>query len=80
MNRLRKKFAHIPTVAQAALFFENDIDRQIDHKIALDSWIDYLDNTKVLSDSWFAHSASDLKKFHENSLSLTKIRKVSCLR
>ena len=65
LNRLRKKFAHIPTVAQAALFFENDIDRQIDHKIALDSWIDYLDNTRVLSDSWFAHSASDLKKFHE---------------
>jgi D-lactate dehydrogenase (cytochrome) len=65
LNRLRKKFAHIPTAAQAALFFENDVDRQIDHKISLDSWINYLGNTSVLSDSWFAYSASDLKKFHE---------------
>jgi D-lactate dehydrogenase (cytochrome) len=65
LNRLRKKFTHIPNVAQAALFFENDVNHQIDHKIALDSWIDYLGNSSVLCDSWFAHSDSDLKKFHE---------------
>ena len=65
LNRLRKKYANIPLPAQSALFFENDIDRQSDHDPALEAWFDYLKETSALSDSWFAQSSSDLKRFHE---------------
>ena len=65
LNRLRKKFANIPFNAKSALFFENDVNRQIDYEPALEAWFDYLKDTNVLSDSWFAQSYSDVKKFHE---------------
>ena len=65
LNRLRKKFGNIPLNAQSALFFENDIDRQSDHDPALDAWFDYLKDSSALSDSWFAQSRSDLKRFHD---------------
>jgi D-lactate dehydrogenase (cytochrome) len=65
LNRLRKKYANIPLHAQSALFFENDIDRQSDHDHALEAWFDYLKETSALSDSWFAQSTSDSKRFHE---------------
>ena len=65
LNRLRKKFSNIPPHAQSALFFENDIDRQLDHEPALEAWFDYLKETSAFSDSWFAQSVSDLKRFHE---------------
>ena len=65
LNRLRKKFANIPLHAQSALFFENDIDRQLDYEPALEAWFDYLKETSALSNSWFAQSISDLKRFHE---------------
>ena len=65
LNRLRKKFSNIPPHAQSALFFENDIDRQLDHEPALEAWFDFLKETSAFSDSWFAQSISDLKRFHE---------------
>ena len=65
LNRLRRKFANIPFNAKSALFFENDVNREIDYEPTLEAWFDFLKDTNVLSDSWFAQSYNDLKRFHE---------------
>ena len=64
--RLRKKFKNIPLNARAALFFENNIDRQMDYESVFATWFDYLKEKGALwDDSWFAQSPSDLQRFHE---------------
>lgn len=66
LDRLRNKFENIPVNAEAALFFENDIECQEDFDPALDAWFDYLNGKSVLLDnSWFAQTPKDLKRFHE---------------
>ena len=37
----------------------------MDYEPALEAWFDYLKETSALSDSWFAQSTSDSKRFHE---------------
>ncbi len=64
LSRLRKKFLNIPSKAQSALFFENDIANRLDYEPALEAWFDYISNTSVLSDSWFAQTNADIKRFH----------------
>ena len=65
LSRLRKKFSNIPVNAKSALFFENDIEKSLDYEPALEVWFDYINNTSALSDSWFAQSSADLKRFHD---------------
>jgi len=65
LNRLRKEFENIPNKAKAALFFENDIDKQTDYDYTQNVWFEFLNNKEVLLDhSWFAQSSKDLKRFH----------------
>jgi D-lactate dehydrogenase (cytochrome) len=37
----------------------------VDYEPALEAWFEYLKESSALSNSWFAQSNSDLKRFHE---------------
>ena len=66
LDRLRKKFKNIPCKSRAALFFENDIEKQDDYDSTQDAWFEYLNVKGVFfDDSWFAQSPKDLKRFHD---------------
>ncbi|SVC95278.1 uncharacterized protein METZ01_LOCUS348132, partial [marine metagenome] len=61
--RLRKIFENIPYQAQSALFFENDVDDQIDYNPTLEAWLDLLSNSNAIEDSWISQSPNDVKRF-----------------
>lgn len=65
LQRLRQKFDKIPDTAQAALFFEQDVDRGDEYDLCLEIWYEFLEKEKIcLDDSWFAQSPKDRAKFH----------------
>ena len=64
--RLRSKHALIPDYAQAALFFEQDVERQEDYDSDLEAWYEFLRGEgALLDDSWFAQNERDIIKFHD---------------
>ncbi len=66
LKRLKDKFSGIPTFANAALFFEQDVQHSDEYDDYLDIWYEFLDREKVqLEDSWFAETSKDLEKFHD---------------
>ncbi len=66
LQRLKQKFDKIPNTAQAALFFEQDVDRRDEYDLCLEAWYEFLEKEKILlDDSWFAQSPKDLAKFHD---------------
>jgi len=66
LKRLKPKFSSIPSNSQAALFFEQDIERSEDLDPAMEAWYEFLESENVsLEDSWFAQSAKDIEKFHD---------------
>ena len=66
LQRLKKKFGNIPENAQAALFFEQDIDSQEEYDLCLEAWYGFLEKENVLlDDSWFAQGPKDIEKFYD---------------
>ncbi len=66
LRRLKHKFNDIPDTAQAALFFEQDIDSREEYDSYLESWYEFLEKEEIpLDDSWFSQSPKDLAMFHD---------------
>jgi len=66
LQRLKQKFSNIPDRACAALFFEQDIDKQGEYDLYLETWYEFLEKEKVLlDDSWFSQGPKDIKKFND---------------
>jgi D-lactate dehydrogenase (cytochrome) len=64
--RLKQKFSAIPDKAQAALFFEQDIENKQEYDLCLQTWYEFLEKEKVLlEDSWFAQDPKDIENFHD---------------
>lgn len=66
LTRLKQKFNTIPASSNAALFVEQDIDRDQDPDEVLEHWAEFLeDNSVDLENSWFAESGKDIERFHD---------------
>ncbi len=66
LKKLQKNHSNIPETAQAALFFEQDVEKSADYDSALEAWFEFLTGEEVsLDDSWFAQSTKDLQRFHQ---------------
>ena len=66
LKRLKQKFSNIPEKAQAALFFEQDVDSQEEYDLCLGVWYGFLENENILlDDSWFAQGPKDIEKFYD---------------
>ncbi|NIQ01859.1 MAG: FAD-binding protein [Nitrospinaceae bacterium] len=66
LHRLKKEFSNIPDRAQAALYFEQEVNRREDYDPLLEAWFMFLEGEQtLLEDSWFAQSPKDIERFHE---------------
>lgn len=66
LNLLREGYPNIPVQAEAALFFEEDVEDQNDYDATLDVWVEFLvDKNILLDESWFAQDQNDVQVFHE---------------
>ncbi|MCA9483401.1 MAG: FAD-binding oxidoreductase [Nitrospina sp.] len=66
LSRLKTEFPTLPSFAQAALFFEQDVPDEDAFDAFLESWYEFLESREVdLDASWFSQSPADLEKFHE---------------
>ncbi|MGP0629643.1 FAD-binding oxidoreductase [Nitrospina sp. 32_T5] len=64
--RLKKKFQNVPEKAEAALFFEQDVQTEEEFESILVSWYEFLQSRDVLlEDSWFAQGPKDIARFHD---------------
>ncbi|MCF8720602.1 FAD-binding oxidoreductase [Nitrospina gracilis] len=64
--RLKEKFQNVPATAQAALFFEQDVETEAAFENALEAWYGFLESKDVLlDDSWFAQGPKDVALFHD---------------
>ncbi|MZH14226.1 MAG: FAD-binding oxidoreductase [Nitrospinae bacterium] len=63
---LREKYPNIPSQAKAALFFEEDVEKQEMYDAKLENWFNFLEDKNILLDeSWFSQNEKDNKTFHE---------------
>ena len=63
---LREKYPNIPLKAKAALFFEEDVEKQEIYDVKMENWFKFLDDKNIfLEDSWFSQNEKDNKTFHE---------------
>ena len=63
---LRDNYPNIPEGAQAALFFEQNLESEDQFELGLESWYRFLNQQDLLlDDSWFANSPKDLETFHQ---------------
>jgi D-lactate dehydrogenase (cytochrome) len=66
LELLRVKYPNIPSQAEAALFFEEDVVDQKDYDPKFDVWVNFLTDKNILMDeSWFAQGQKDVQFFHE---------------
>lgn len=66
LNKLKKKHGNIPDMAQAALFFEQDVAKKGNYDSTLEAWFEFLTGENVpLDDSWFAQNPKDVQRFHD---------------
>lgn len=66
LERLRPGYPGIPRGAQAALYFEQDVNDEGHRDQCLEAWYEFLEEQDVsLDDSWLAQSEKDLLKFQE---------------
>ncbi len=66
LKKLKKNHGNIPVNANAALFFEQDINKKENYDSTLEVWFEFLTQEDVsLDDSWFAQNVSDVQRFHE---------------
>ena len=63
---LRENYPNIPLKAKAALFFEEDVEKQEIYDVKMEKWFKFLGDKKIfLDDSWFSQNEKDNKTFHE---------------
>ncbi len=66
LEMLREKYPNIPSKANAALFFEEDVAEAGNYDFTLGKWLTFLDKKNILLDeSWFAQNEKDIETFHE---------------
>jgi len=58
---LRSRFPDIPTQARAAILFDQELDSEDSPEV--DLWLERLEGTGALEDSWFATTANDRERF-----------------
>jgi FAD/FMN-containing dehydrogenase len=61
LNLLRTRFPEIPAGAGAAILFDQEMESEDDPEI--DLWLERLEGTGALEDSWFATTATDRERF-----------------
>tara|TARA_Y100000588_G_scaffold37200_1_gene35688 strand:+ start:124 stop:1536 length:1413 start_codon:yes stop_codon:yes gene_type:complete len=65
LELLREKFPNIPLKAEAALFFEEDVNAQENYDTKFENWINFLTGKNILlDDSWFSQNENDNETFH----------------
>ena len=66
LEMLREKYPHIPSQANAALFFEEVVAEREHYDATLEKWFIFLENKNILLDeSWFAQNEKDIETFHK---------------